>query len=167
MGREEGSGWGTHVYLWWIHFDIWQNQYNIVKLKNKIKFNKLNLSLYICILLVLFLWRALLIEKSLHLQGEKGMVFIGFSGWCSQSNWMACYLTRAVLNCAQLFATLWTVVCQALLSMGFSRQEYRSGLPFPPPVDLPKPGFEPMSPALAGVFFTAESPGMPCYLEVF
>ena len=34
---EEGSGWGTHVYLWWIHFDIWQNQYNIVKLKNKIK----------------------------------------------------------------------------------------------------------------------------------
>ena len=35
--REEGPGWGTHVYLWWIHFDIWQNQYNIVKL-NKIKF---------------------------------------------------------------------------------------------------------------------------------
>ena len=35
--REEGSGWGTHVYLWWIHVDIWQNQYNIVvKLKNKI-----------------------------------------------------------------------------------------------------------------------------------
>ena len=38
--REEGSGWGTHVYLWWIHFDIWQNQYNIVKLKNEIKFKK-------------------------------------------------------------------------------------------------------------------------------
>ena len=37
--REEGSGWGTHVYLWQIHFDIWQNQYNIVKL-NKIKFFK-------------------------------------------------------------------------------------------------------------------------------
>ena len=37
MGREEGSEWGTHVYLWWIHFDIWQNQYNIVKFKNKIK----------------------------------------------------------------------------------------------------------------------------------
>ena len=36
MGREEGSGWGTHAYLWQIHFDIWQNQYNIVKL-NKIK----------------------------------------------------------------------------------------------------------------------------------
>ena len=38
--REEGSGWGTHVYLWWIHVDIWQNQYNIVKLNNKIKFKK-------------------------------------------------------------------------------------------------------------------------------
>ena len=35
--REEGSEWGTHVYLWWIHFDIWQNQHNIVKFKNKIK----------------------------------------------------------------------------------------------------------------------------------
>ena len=34
--KEEGSGWGTHVYLWWIRVDIWQNQYNIVKL-NKIK----------------------------------------------------------------------------------------------------------------------------------
>ena len=39
MGREEGSGWGTHVYLWQIHFDIWQNQCNIVKL-NKIKFKQ-------------------------------------------------------------------------------------------------------------------------------
>ena len=38
--REEGSGWGTHVCLWWIHFDIWQNEYNIVKFKNKIKFKK-------------------------------------------------------------------------------------------------------------------------------
>ena len=35
--KEEGSGWGTHVYLWWIHFDIWQNQYNIAKLKKKKK----------------------------------------------------------------------------------------------------------------------------------
>jgi len=39
--REEGSGWGAHVYLWRIHFDIWQNQYNSVNLKNKIKFKKL------------------------------------------------------------------------------------------------------------------------------
>ena len=34
---EEGSGWGTHIYPWRIHVDIWQNQYNIVQLKNKIK----------------------------------------------------------------------------------------------------------------------------------
>jgi len=40
--REEGSEWGTHVYLWRIHFDIRQNQYNIVKFKNKIKFKKIN-----------------------------------------------------------------------------------------------------------------------------
>ena len=38
--REEGSGWGTRVYLWQIHVDIWQNQYNIVKLKNKIQLKK-------------------------------------------------------------------------------------------------------------------------------
>ena len=40
MGREEGSGWGTHVYLWRIHFDIWQNKYSYVKFKNKIKLKK-------------------------------------------------------------------------------------------------------------------------------
>ena len=38
--REEGLGWGIHVYLWRIHVDIWQNQYNIVKFKNKIKLKK-------------------------------------------------------------------------------------------------------------------------------
>ena len=45
--------------------------------------------------------------------------------------------------------------------MGFSRQEYRSGLPFLSPGDLPDPGIEPMSPALAGGFFTTEPPGTP------
>ena len=44
--------------------------------------------------------------------------------------------------------TSWTVVCQAPLSMGFSRQEYWSGLPFPAPGDLPNPRIEPRSPAL-------------------
>ena len=43
--REKGSGWGTHVYLWWIHFDIWQNKYNYVKFKNRIKLKKHNWSL--------------------------------------------------------------------------------------------------------------------------
>ena len=46
-------------------------------------------------------------------------------------------------------ATTWTVACQAPLSVGFSRQEYWSGLPFPPLGDLPDPGIEPTSPALA------------------
>ena len=46
-------------------------------------------------------------------------------------------------------------------SMGFSRQEYWSGLPFPPPGDLPDPGIEPESPVLAGGFFTTEPPGEP------
>ena len=46
------------------------------------------------------------------------------------------------------FVTLWTVAPQAPLSVGFSRQEYWSGLPFPSPGDLPDPGIEPMSPAL-------------------
>ena len=45
-------------------------------------------------------------------------------------------------------AVLWTVACQAPLSMGFSRQEYWSGLPFPFPGHLPDPGIEPGSPAL-------------------
>ena len=60
----------------------------------------------------------------------------------------------------QLFVTLWTVARQALLSMGFSRQEYGSGFPFPPPGDLPDPGMELtslMSPALAGSFFTTSA----------
>ena len=47
--KEEGSGWGTQVYLWWIHFDIWQNQYNIIKLKNKIKWKKENAIIWILI----------------------------------------------------------------------------------------------------------------------
>ena len=57
----------------------------------------------------------------------------------------------------QFFATLGTVARQTLLSMGFSKQEYWSGLPCPPPGDLPNPGTELMSlmsPALAGWFFT-------------
>ena len=56
----------------------------------------------------------------------------------------------------QLLVTLWTVARQAPRSMGFSRKEYWSGLPCPPPGDLPNAGIKPvslMSPALAGVFF--------------
>ena len=54
----------------------------------------------------------------------------------------------------RLLATPRTVACQSPLSMGFPRQEYRSGLPCPPPGDLPDPGIKPASPALAGGFST-------------
>ena len=59
----------------------------------------------------------------------------------------------------------WTVAHQAPLSMGFSRQEYGSGLPCPSPGDLPHPGIEPMSlmfPAFAGRFFPLLPPRKPC-----
>ena len=60
----------------------------------------------------------------------------------------------------QLFVTLWTIAHQAPLSMEFSRQEYWSGLPCPPPGDLPNPGIKPKplgSPASAGRFFTSRT----------
>ena len=53
-----------------------------------------------------------------------------------------------VLGRVLLLATLWTVACQAPLSIGFSRKEYWSGLPFPSPGDLPNPGIEPRPPTL-------------------
>jgi len=58
-------------------------------------------------------------------------------------------------------ATPWTVAHQAPLSTGFCREKYWNGLPFPSPGDLPNPGIEPTSPALAGRFFTTEPPGKP------
>ena len=73
------------------------------------------------------------------------------------------YDTAVVLSClshVRLFSTLWTVACQAPLSMGFSRQEYWSELPCPPPGDLPDPWIEPKSlrsPVLAGGLFTTST----------
>ena len=63
-------------------------------------------------------------------------------------------------SCVQIFATPWTVACQAPLSMGFSRKEHWSGLPCPPPGNLPDSGIELASltsPALAGRFFTTSA----------
>ena len=71
-----------------------------------------------------------------------------------------------MLSCfshVQLFATPWTIACQAPLSMGFSRQEYWSGLPSPPPEDLPNPGIKPVSPAMAGGFLPLAPRGKPKY----
>ena len=64
-----------------------------------------------------------------------------------------------LLSHVQLCVSPWAVVYQAPPSMGFSRQGYWSGLPFPPPGDLPDPGTETTSPVVAGGFFTTEPPG--------
>ena len=73
--------------------------------------------------------------------------------------------SECVLSPVLLFETPWTVAHQAPLSMGFSRHEYQSGLPFPTPGDFPNPGIEHtsfVSPALAGRFFTTSPPGIWC-----
>ena len=72
-----------------------------------------------------------------------------------------------MLSCVQFFVTPWTIAHKAPLSLGLSRQEYWSGLPCPPPGNLPHPGIKPaspLSPALAGRFFTTEPPGKPKYM---
>ena len=64
-------------------------------------------------------------------------------------------------NTFKVYAILWTVVCQAPLSMEFSRQEYWSGLPFPSPGDLPNPGIKSRFPALQDYSLPYEPPGKP------
>ena len=76
----------------------------------------------------------------------------------NQYFYCCCLVTKSSLDS---FGTPWTVACEAHLSMGFPRQEYRSGLPFPSPGDLPDPGIEHTSPALAGGFFISVPPGKP------
>ena len=81
-------------------------------------------------------------------------------------NYFGCQLPcpSCVLRHGQCLATPWTAAHQSPLSMGFPRQEYYSGLPFPPLRDLPDPGIKPTSSAslaLGGRFFTAESPRKP------
>ena len=76
---------------------------------------------------------------------------------------LGCSVHAQLPSRVRLFVTPWTVVRQAPLSMGFSRQECWSGLPLSLPGDLPDPGIKPTSasPALAGGFFTTASPGKP------
>ena len=69
-----------------------------------------------------------------------------------------------VLSCSvvsRLFGTPWTAACQAPLSMGFSRQEYRNGLPCPASGHLPNPGIKPRSPSLQADSLPVEPPGKP------
>ena len=71
-----------------------------------------------------------------------------------------CFFAQVkLLSLVRLFATLCTVACQAPLSIGFSKQEYWSGLPFPSPGDLPDSGIKPGSPALQTDSLPSEPPG--------
>ena len=93
-----------------------------------------------------------------HMRGNFPLLTPGITGLLLFSCWV---MSRS-------FVAPWTVDRQALLCMGFSRQEYLSELPFPPASDLPDPGIKPVSPTLAGGFFTAEAweafpPGKPNY----
>ena len=82
--------------------------------------------------------------------------------WCKHSFKIYLFIVHAQsLSHIWLFVTPWTAANQAPLSMGFSRQEHWSGLPFPPPEDLPHSGMEPASPALASKFFTSKPPRKP------
>ena len=72
-----------------------------------------------------------------------------------------------LLSHVQLFAIPWTVACQDCPSMGFSRQEYWSGLPFPSPGDLPNPGIEPGSPTLQADSYHLSHLGIPGIKTVF
>ena len=71
-----------------------------------------------------------------------------------------------LLGCVRLFETRWTVAYQSPTPMGFSRQGYWGGLPFPSPGDLPHPGIEPGSPALQADTLTSEPPGKPMLLTI-
>ena len=86
--------------------------------------------------------------RKLLLSGKgpvQGTAFEGTGGWRGGG---------LVAKLCPTLATPWTVACHAPLSMAFSRREYWSGLPFPSPGDLPDPGIEPTTPALAGGFFS-------------
>ena len=76
-------------------------------------------------------------------------------------------LVFCVLSDVQFFVTPWTVARQAPLSTEFSRQEYWNGLPFSSPGDLPDSGIRPVSPALAGGFFTTEPPEKPMAFNLY
>ena len=99
------------------------------------------------LLTILYLWR--------NVYSDFLLIFkLGYLSFC-------CWIMDGTcsLSYVQLFATLWPIACQAPPSMGFSRQEYWSGLPFPSPGDIPNPGIEPGSPALQADSLPSEPPG--------
>ena len=83
-----------------------------------------------------------------------------------QKPWIHANGTMKALSHVWLFLIPWAVACQAPLSMEFSRQEYRSGYPFPSPGDLPHPGLEPRSPALQADSWPSEPPRKPEFILI-
>ena len=94
----------------------------------------------------------------------------GYTGFLFLKDSFACVMSH--FSHVQLLAAVQTAARQDPLSMGFSRQEYQSGLPCPPPGDLPDPGIEARSPALQADSLLSEPPGMPpekpfnCFIKV-
>ena len=97
-----------------------------------------------------------------YTENQSAMLHTHISNIILYTNVCVCVCVCAQLpSCVWLFGIPWTVACQAPLSMGFSRQEYWSGFPFPPPGDLPHPGIEPRSPTLQVDSLPAEPQGKP------
>ena len=119
---------------------------------------ELNWTEWIIMLNIIHMCMAIFVFCKVALQG-----FLHLWGClCSHYLFVSLHVMCVLSHCSpvQLLATLWTVAFQAPLSMGFSRQEYWSGLPCPPRGDFPDPGIEPtslVSPALAGGFFTTSA----------
>ena len=116
--------------------------------------------------------------KDAMLMWAQGLDYLGFGeetikarDWITQFAFCISSLPYMIvkvksLSRVRLFATPWTVAYQAPLSMGFSRQECWSGLPFPSPGDLPDPGIEPGSPTLQANVLPSEPPGKPTLYDI-
>ena len=150
--REEGSGWGTRVYLWQIHVDIQQNQYNIVTLKNKIFFKK-SFSLFQLKTSAYFIFGC---ARSFLLCG----LFFSWVKWRLLSR---CSASASYSDCSCCWARVlgwagfrscgsWTPEHRP--SSCHAQTELLCGM-----CDLPGSGTEPLSTALAGRCFTTEPPG--------
>ena len=184
--REDGSGWGTHVYLWQIHFDIWQNQNNIVKL-NKIKLKK-NKESGIFLLCYSFYWDDPLnlcfwnfyhgfIREQLWNPERIALLILSqflphtFGFW-PHCRFIIPYLilkSKVKVLVAQQCPTLWDPMDCSLLGYSVHRilqSRILEWVAIPSPGNLSNPEIEPMS-ALAGRFFSAtwEAPGMQSSLK--
>ena len=136
--REEGSGWGTRVYLWRIHVDIWQNQYNIVKLKKK---------KYVSTYLFLAVLGLCCCLQALSSRSEWGLLVAVASvcrAWAlgTRASGVA---TCGLRSCGSRALEGWPTSCGPLVACG----------------NLPGAVIKPMSPALANRFLSTGPPGKP------